>query len=43
MDWNEKGINTNWKKLNNLRFADDVILITENEGNPYSNVYRSRK
>lgn len=29
LDWSEYGINVNGKKLNHLRFADDVVLITD--------------
>ena len=27
LDWEDKGVNINGEDLNNLRFADDVILI----------------
>ena len=27
LDWKDKGVNINGEDLNNLRFADDVILI----------------
>lgn len=30
VDWEEKGINVNGKRLNHLRFADDIILISDN-------------
>lgn len=30
LDWQGKGINVNGEYLNNLRFADDVILIAKN-------------
>ena len=32
LDWENKGINIDGKRLNNLRFADDVVLITDNLG-----------
>lgn len=31
MDWDAFGININGEKLNHLRFADDLILISENQ------------
>lgn len=31
LDWEGKGININGKKLSNLRFADDVILLSNSE------------
>ena len=30
MEWEKKGINVNGKYLNNLRFADDIVLISSN-------------
>ncbi|KAI5749413.1 hypothetical protein M8J76_007135 [Diaphorina citri] len=30
LDWEEYGINVDGKKINNLRFADDVVLMSEN-------------
>lgn len=29
VDWNELGINVDGKFLNNLKFADDIVLITD--------------
>ncbi|CAG4915287.1 unnamed protein product [Colias eurytheme] len=31
INWDEYGINVNGKKLNHLRFADDLILLSENQ------------
>ena len=28
LNWDNKGINVNGKKLNHLRFADDVVIIS---------------
>lgn len=30
LDWKNKGINVNGEYLSNLRFADDIVLISEN-------------
>ncbi|KAK6043341.1 hypothetical protein COOONC_19154, partial [Cooperia oncophora] len=30
LDWDDKGINVDGKKLSNLRFADDIVLISQN-------------
>lgn len=30
MDWSEKGINIDGERLNHLRFADDIVLISNN-------------
>ena len=31
LNWENKGININGEKMNNLRFADDVVLISESD------------
>jgi hypothetical protein len=33
IDWTEKGINVNGERFNHLRFADDIIIITDNLNN----------
>uniref|UniRef100_A0A7I4YFB8 Reverse transcriptase domain-containing protein n=1 Tax=Haemonchus contortus TaxID=6289 RepID=A0A7I4YFB8_HAECO len=30
LDWDDKGINIDCKKISNLRFADDIVLISQN-------------
>ncbi|XGW33932.1 hypothetical protein V3C99_018005 [Haemonchus contortus] len=30
LDWDDKGINIDGRKLANLRFADDIVLISQN-------------
>ncbi|XGW33758.1 hypothetical protein V3C99_017869 [Haemonchus contortus] len=30
LDWDDKGINIDGRKLSNLRFADDIVLISQN-------------
>lgn len=30
MEWSEDGVNVNGRKLNHLRFADDIVLISNN-------------
>ncbi len=30
LDWEEKGVKINGQWLNNLRFADDIVLISSN-------------
>ncbi|KAK6034258.1 hypothetical protein COOONC_28232 [Cooperia oncophora] len=30
LDWDEKGINVDGKKLSNIRFVDDIVLISQN-------------
>ena len=29
LEWEAKGVNINGKQLNNLRFADDIVLLAE--------------
>ncbi|PIO66121.1 hypothetical protein TELCIR_12176 [Teladorsagia circumcincta] len=31
LDWDDKGINIDGKKLSNLRFADDIVLISQRQ------------
>ena len=31
LDWENKGVNINGKKISNLRFADDIILLSNSE------------
>jgi len=30
VEWSEDGVNVNGRKLNHLRFADDIVLISDN-------------
>lgn len=32
LKWKSKGIDINWKKLSNIRFADDVVLLAGTRG-----------
>lgn len=31
LDWPDVGVNINGERLTNLRFADDIVLFTDNE------------
>jgi len=40
LDWNNRGINIDEERLNQLRFADDIVLISDNSRDVREMLYK---